>query len=67
MEVRMQPMKIDEEQIKRAKVKTDPAYRQVAEGLAREVTDMFNHPDARLKIECCIEGCCVSWCCIQIS
>lgn len=66
METRMQPIKIDEEHIKRA-MKTDPAYKQVAEGLKKEVTDMFNHPNERLKINCCIEGCCVSWCCVQIS
>lgn len=66
METKMQPIKIDEESIKRA-MKADPAYKELAEGLRKEVTDMFRHPDTRLKISCCIEGCCVSWCCIQIS
>ncbi len=46
--------------------KVDPAFRQMSEGLRREVVDLIANP-GRMGLSCCIEGCCVSWCCIRIT
>jgi hypothetical protein len=31
------------------------------------VEEIFQNPEEKLRISCCIEGCCVSWCCVQMS
>lgn len=69
----MRPLKVDTSQIRRGvlkperALKPEPAYREVVVGLRKEVEAIFQNPEEKLRISCCIEGCCVSWCCVQIS
>jgi len=46
--------------------KVDPAYRQITEGLLKQV-DLIVKDPGKIGISCCVEGCCVSWCCVQMS
>jgi hypothetical protein len=62
----MQPVRFDEEILEVAKVRTDPAFREITAGLNKHIIDLLRNP-GKLEISCCFEGCCVSWCCIQIS
>lgn len=62
----MKPVKLDQMILEKRKPKIDPAYREISNGLMKEIQEILRDPN-RLTISCCIEGCCVSWCCIQIT
>lgn len=61
----MKPVRFDPVINKNLRRKTDPAFKEITEGLIRELEATLKDPD-KLSISCCIEGCCVSWCCVQI-
>ena len=62
----MKPTRFDEDILTVAKVKTDPAFRELTAGLIGRISEMVKDPGG-LGIDCCFEGCCVSWCCIQLT
>jgi len=62
----MQPIRFDDDVLTTVKIKTDPAFREMTEGLSRRISEILKDPSS-LTISCCFEGCCVSWCCIQLT
>ncbi len=65
-QTQMEPIRFDAEIAEAAKVKTDPAFREMTAGVHKEIVDMLRNP-SRMRINCCFEGCCVGWCCIQLT
>jgi hypothetical protein len=62
---RMEPIVFDAEIAEVTKIKSDPAFQEMAAGVHKEMTALLRDP-SRLGIKCCFEGCCVGWCCIQL-
>ncbi|MDJ0768316.1 MAG: hypothetical protein QNJ12_05960 [Ilumatobacter sp.] len=65
-EFQMAPINLNREIYARRQAKTDPAFREISNGVVDRIGEMLRDPSLT-GISCCIEGCCVSWCCIQIS
>jgi hypothetical protein len=62
----MQPVRFDADVLQNVKIKSDPAFREMTEGLSAKISEILRDPSG-LTISCCFEGCCVSWCCIQLT
>lgn len=62
----MKPVSLNKELFAPRFKKVDPAYKQITEGLLKEIDQLIRDP-TKIGVSCCVEGCCVSWCCVQLS
>ncbi len=62
----MKPVNLNKALFETRVKQVDPAFRQITDGLVKELDRIMRDPNLA-GISCCVQGCCVSWCCVQIS
>lgn len=43
----------------------DPAFKEIANGLRKDIINILENP-SNTQMMCCLQGCCISFCCVRV-